>query len=61
MTLQRQDQLCDRLSSRPVPAVPFVDLVAERQASRIISLPIHQELTEQQVQRVCDVVEDFFR
>lgn len=35
--------------------------VAERQASRIISLPIHQELTEQQVQRVCDVVEDFFR
>ena len=34
--------------------------VAEHQAERIISLPVHQGLTESQVRYVCDVVERFY-
>lgn len=35
--------------------------VAERQAQRIISLPVHQDLSDEQVDRVCDEVETFYR
>jgi len=34
--------------------------VAERQAEHIVSLPIHQDLCEDQIHHVCDVIEEFF-
>ncbi|MFQ5493863.1 MAG: DegT/DnrJ/EryC1/StrS family aminotransferase [Phycisphaerae bacterium] len=34
--------------------------MAERQADRIVSLPIHEGLTEQQLDRVCDAVRSFY-
>lgn len=35
--------------------------ITERQAGRILSLPIHQYLTEGEIQRVADTVNGFFR
>ncbi|HZV01577.1 MAG TPA: DegT/DnrJ/EryC1/StrS family aminotransferase [Planctomycetota bacterium] len=35
--------------------------VAERQASRILSLPVHQFLEDAQVDRVCSAIEEFYR
>lgn len=34
--------------------------VTERQASRIVSLPVHQTLTETQIDHVCDAIEAFY-
>ncbi len=33
---------------------------AERQANRTISLPVHQELTADQIESVCDAIESFY-
>lgn len=33
---------------------------AERQAGRIVSLPVHQHLTEEQIEFVCDTVKNFY-
>ena len=35
--------------------------VAEKAARECLSLPIYPELTDKQVQRVVDVIKDFFR
>ena len=35
--------------------------VSEKAASECLSLPIYPELTDQQVQRVADVIKDFFK
>lgn len=35
--------------------------VTERQASRILSLPVYQGLTEAQLERVCQAIEDFYK
>ena len=35
--------------------------IMEEQAGRILSLPIHQYLTEGEIQRVADTVNGFFR
>ncbi len=34
--------------------------VAERQAGRVVSLPVHDALTEQQIHHVCDTIESFY-
>ncbi len=34
--------------------------VAERQADRILSLPVHQNLSEDNLSRVCDLIEEFY-